>query len=162
YNLRSLKGAISGAAPLPTEVQRQFQALTGARLVEGYGLTEASPVTHCVPLSAEHSPGTIGVPLPSTDAAIFDQETGTRRLGPGGQGIHCPARRPDGQRAGDPRLLPRPHGSLQGAEVRRVPARAAQDAGRQSPAPRADQRRSRAPGDATRELAARVRVRYAD
>ena len=55
----------------------------GARLVEGYGLTEASPVTHCVPLSGEHAPGTIGVPLPSTDAAIFDQEAGRRRLGPG-------------------------------------------------------------------------------
>ncbi|HEX8967187.1 MAG TPA: AMP-binding protein, partial [Chloroflexota bacterium] len=49
YNLRSLKGAISGAAPLPREVQTRFEELTGARLIEGYGLTEASPVTHCVP-----------------------------------------------------------------------------------------------------------------
>ena len=83
YNLRSLKGAISGAAPLPVEVQRRFQDLTGARLVEGYGLTEASPVTHCVPLLRDHEPGSIGVPMPSTDAAIFDQETGTQRLGAG-------------------------------------------------------------------------------
>ena len=83
YNLRSLKGAISGAAPLPLAVQQRFEALTGARLVEGYGLTEASPVTHCAPLAGEHRVGTIGVPLPSTDAAVFDQETGTRRLGPG-------------------------------------------------------------------------------
>jgi len=83
YDLRSLKGAVSGAAPLPVEVQRRFEELTGAQLIEGYGLTEASPVTHCVPLSAEHAPGTIGVPLPSTDAAIFDQATGTHRLGPG-------------------------------------------------------------------------------
>jgi long-chain acyl-CoA synthetase len=83
YNLRSLKGAISGAAPLPREVQAQFEALTGAQLVEGYGLTEASPVTHCVPLSGEHRAGSIGVPVPSTDAAIFDQETGSTRLGPG-------------------------------------------------------------------------------
>jgi long-chain acyl-CoA synthetase len=80
YNLRSLGGAISGAAALPEAVQRRFQELTGARLVEGYGLTEASPVTHCVPLSRAHAPGTIGVPLPSTNAAVFDQETGTRRL----------------------------------------------------------------------------------
>ena len=86
YNLRSLKGAISGAAPLPLEVQQQFEALTGARLVEGYGLTEASPVTHCVPIGSPHAPGTIGVPLPSTEAAVFDQETGTRQLEPGEAG----------------------------------------------------------------------------
>jgi long-chain acyl-CoA synthetase len=55
-------------------------------LVEGYGLTEASPVTHCVPLARGHAPGSIGIPLPSTDAAIFDQETGTRRLAPGEPG----------------------------------------------------------------------------
>jgi long-chain acyl-CoA synthetase len=86
YNLRSLKGAISGAAPLPLEVQKQFEQLTGAQLVEGYGLTEASPVTHCSPLGGQRRRGSIGIPLPSTDAAIFDQETGTRRLGPGETG----------------------------------------------------------------------------
>ncbi|HEY2595982.1 MAG TPA: AMP-binding protein, partial [Chloroflexota bacterium] len=80
YNLRSLKGAISGAAPLPLEVQKQFEELTGARLIEGYGLTEARPVTHCVPLSARHAPGSIGVPLPNTDAAIFDRDDPTRRM----------------------------------------------------------------------------------
>jgi long-chain acyl-CoA synthetase len=81
YKLRSLKGAISGAAPLPLEVQKQFEALTGARLIEGYGLTEASPVTHCVPLSTGHAPGSVGVPLPGTDAAIFDRNDPTHRLG---------------------------------------------------------------------------------
>jgi len=83
YNLRSLKGAISGAAALPREVQTRFEELTGAKLVEGYGLTEASPVTHCSPLEGERRPGSIGVPLPSTEAAIFDQDTGTQRLEPG-------------------------------------------------------------------------------
>jgi long-chain acyl-CoA synthetase len=83
YSLRSLKGAFSGAAPLPREVQARFEAITGARLVEGYGLTEASPVTHCVPLATEHLVGTIGIPMPSTEAAIFDQETGTRHMPPG-------------------------------------------------------------------------------
>ena len=83
YDLRSLKGAFSGAAPLPREVQIRFQQLTGARLIEGYGLTEASPVTHCMPLSAEPRIGTIGVPVPSTEAAIFDPETGTRPVHPG-------------------------------------------------------------------------------
>jgi long-chain acyl-CoA synthetase len=82
YNLRSLKGAISGAAPLPREVKVQFEAVTGARLVEGYGLTEASPVTHCMPLSGSQPAGSIGVPVPSTEAAIFD-DTGLVRLGPG-------------------------------------------------------------------------------
>jgi long-chain acyl-CoA synthetase len=83
YNLRSLKGALSGAAPLPREVQTQFEQLTGARLIEGYGLTEASPVTHCSPLTGEPHPGSIGLPLPGTDAAIFDQDTGQRRMAPG-------------------------------------------------------------------------------
>jgi long-chain acyl-CoA synthetase len=82
YDLHSLKGAISGAAPLPLEVQTQFQKLTGARLVEGYGLTEASPVTHCVPLG-RHLVGSIGVPLPSTEAAIFDQQSGARHVDTG-------------------------------------------------------------------------------
>jgi long-chain acyl-CoA synthetase len=83
YNLRSLKGAISGAAPLPREVQTRFHELTGARLAEGYGLTEASPVTHCSRLLGEQREGSIGLPVSSTAAAIFDQETGTRRLAPG-------------------------------------------------------------------------------
>jgi long-chain acyl-CoA synthetase len=83
YDLHSLKSAISGAAPLPNEVAAQFEMLTGARLGEGYGLTEASPVTHSSPLVGDRRLGTIGVPVPSTDAAIFDQETGTVRLGPG-------------------------------------------------------------------------------
>ena len=86
YSLRSLVGAISGAAPLPREVQAQFESLSGARLVEGYGLTEASPVTHCLPLGGQARPGSIGVPVPSTEAAIFDAETGCRRLGPGETG----------------------------------------------------------------------------
>jgi long-chain acyl-CoA synthetase len=83
FNLRSLKGAVSGAAPLPAAVRDRFQELTGARLVEGYGLTEASPVTHCAPLLGAGPAGGIGVPVPSTDAAIFDQETGARRVNPG-------------------------------------------------------------------------------
>jgi long-chain acyl-CoA synthetase len=86
YNLRSLKGAISGAASLPLEVQSKFEELTGAQLVEGYGLTEASPVTHSNPLQGVRKPGSIGVPMPSTEAAIFDQETGTRRLSVGETG----------------------------------------------------------------------------
>jgi long-chain acyl-CoA synthetase len=86
YHLRSLKGAISGAAPLPAAVQERFDALTGGHLVEGYGLTEASPVTHSNPLHGPRSLGSIGLPLPSTEAAIFDQDSGTRRLAVGETG----------------------------------------------------------------------------
>ena len=82
-DLSSFRKAYSGGAPIAPATVERFEQLTGARLIEGYGLTEASPVTHCVPFAAEHRVGTIGVPVPSTEAAIFDQETGTRRLAPG-------------------------------------------------------------------------------
>jgi long-chain acyl-CoA synthetase len=82
YNLHSIKACLSGAAPLPLEVANRFEALTGARLVEGYGLTEASPVTHANPLFGARKAGTIGLPLPDTDARIVDLETGERTLPP--------------------------------------------------------------------------------
>lgn len=82
YGLRSIKACLSGAAPLPVEVQTRFEALTGARLVEGYGLTETSPVTHANPLYGARKVGMIGLPLPDTDAKIVDLETGERTLPP--------------------------------------------------------------------------------
>jgi long-chain acyl-CoA synthetase len=83
YELHSIKACLSGAAPLPLEVANRFEALTGARLVEGYGLTEASPVTHANPIFGARKAGTIGLPLPDTDARIVDLETGERTLPPG-------------------------------------------------------------------------------
>ena len=83
YDLRSIKACLSGSAPLPVEVQARFETLAGARLVEGYGLTEASPVTHANPLYGRRKPGMIGLPLPDTDAKIVDLETGERNLAPG-------------------------------------------------------------------------------
>ncbi|MDR7550079.1 MAG: long-chain fatty acid--CoA ligase [Armatimonadota bacterium] len=83
YDLRSIRACISGAAALPLEVQTQFEQITGGRLVEGYGLTEASPVTHATPIGGLRKPGSIGVPVPDTDARIVDLETGTRDLPPG-------------------------------------------------------------------------------
>ncbi|MEM0079294.1 MAG: long-chain fatty acid--CoA ligase [Nitrososphaerota archaeon] len=83
YNLRSIKFCISGAAPLPPEVQKKFMEITGAVLVEGYGLTEASPVTHCNPLDPTMKTvkvGSIGIPWPDTEAKIVDIETGTREM----------------------------------------------------------------------------------
>ena len=76
YNVGSIKECISGSAPLPVEVKKQFEELTGGRLVEGYGLSEASPVTHANPLDGRDIPGSIGLPLPDTDAKIVDPESG--------------------------------------------------------------------------------------
>ena len=76
YDLSSIEACISGAAPLVLEVQRDFEAITGGRVVEGYGLTEASPVTHCNPVHGERRMGTIGLPFPSTEARVIDPVSG--------------------------------------------------------------------------------------
>jgi len=76
YKVDSIKECISGSAPLPVEVKRRFEELTGGRLVEGYGLSEASPVTHCNPLDGRDIPGSIGLPFPDTEAKIVDLQTG--------------------------------------------------------------------------------------
>ncbi|HEY47416.1 MAG: hypothetical protein AMJ88_02470 [Anaerolineae bacterium SM23_ 63] len=89
YDLTSLKACNSGAAPLPVEVQQQFQKITGARLVEGYGLSEASPVTHANPIYGECRLGTIGLPYPDTEVKIVDADTGERVLGIGEIGELC-------------------------------------------------------------------------
>ncbi len=86
YNVRSIKACVSGAAGLPVEVQTKFQDLTGARLVEGYGLSEATPVTHANPIFGENRIGTIGLPYPDTEAKIMDIETGEREMSPGESG----------------------------------------------------------------------------
>jgi long-chain acyl-CoA synthetase len=82
YDLSSLTCCISGASPLPAKVESCFEKLTRARLVEGYGLSEASPVTHVNPVYGLCKSGTIGIPVPDTDAKIVDQETGERELKP--------------------------------------------------------------------------------
>jgi long-chain acyl-CoA synthetase len=76
FGLKSIQACVSGAAPLPMEVQEAFEKLTRGKLVEGYGLTEASPVTHANPILGQRKTGTIGVPLPDTDAKVVDMETG--------------------------------------------------------------------------------------
>jgi long-chain acyl-CoA synthetase len=84
-DLSSVRVCISGSAPLPAEVQRRFEAVSGGRVVEGYGLTEASPVTHCNPVFGDRRSGTIGLPLSSTDSAIIDPDT-WEHLPPGSEG----------------------------------------------------------------------------
>jgi long-chain acyl-CoA synthetase len=83
FNLASIRVCISGASPLPPQVQKKFMDTTGGFLAEGYGLTEASPVTHCNPVDRTMKTvkvGSIGLPLPDTDARIFDIETGEKAL----------------------------------------------------------------------------------
>lgn len=74
---------ISGSAPLPLEVRDRFEQLTGCRIMEGYGLTEAGPVTHLNPYQQERPQGSMGLPFPSTRAKIVDAETGLQDLPPG-------------------------------------------------------------------------------
>ncbi|HTW55855.1 MAG TPA: AMP-binding protein, partial [Thermoplasmata archaeon] len=82
YHLRSIRYCLSGSAPLPVDVQRRFEAATGAALVEGYGLSETSPATHVNPVEGERRAGSIGLPLPNTDQRIVDLDDPTRVLGP--------------------------------------------------------------------------------
>jgi long-chain acyl-CoA synthetase len=76
YDLKSISCCISGSAPLPVEIQEQFEKVTGGRVVEGYGLSEASPVTHANFFWDKRKKGSIGVPWPNTDSVIFSYETG--------------------------------------------------------------------------------------
>jgi long-chain acyl-CoA synthetase len=89
YDLTSIRVCISGASPLPPQVQKQFMKITGGLLAEGYGLTEASPVTHCSPVDKTLKTvkvGSIGLPLPDTEAKIVDLETGEKTLAQGERG----------------------------------------------------------------------------
>jgi long-chain acyl-CoA synthetase len=89
--LASVKACISGGAPLPAQVKRDFERLAGCTLVEGYGLTEASPVCFCNPLEAENRAGTIGLPVPGVRAEIRSLENPGEALPPGGRGELCVA-----------------------------------------------------------------------
>lgn len=75
YDLSSIKACISGSASLPVEIQEQFEKITNGRLVEGYGLTESSPVTHANPIWGKRVYGSIGVPWPDTEAKIVKSGT---------------------------------------------------------------------------------------
>ena len=90
YDLRSLKACISGAAPLPMAVAKKFEEITGGAIaVEGYGMTECSPVTHVNPIRGTRKEGSIGIPIPDTDAKIVALDEPDRILGVGEAGELC-------------------------------------------------------------------------
>ena len=89
FNLSSLKFCISGGAPLPLEVKLKFEELTGSSVVEGYGLSEASPVVTCNPMDGQPVPGSIGPPLPGTIVSLRDLDDPTKEVPQGQRGELC-------------------------------------------------------------------------
>jgi long-chain acyl-CoA synthetase len=86
FDLSSVRGCLSGAAPLPMAVAEKFESITGARVVEGYGLTETSPVTHANPIYGKRKEGSIGLPIPDTDCKLVDLEDPSKEAEPGQAG----------------------------------------------------------------------------
>ena len=89
YDISSLEFCLSGGAPLPIEVKRGFEALAGCHLVEGYGLSETSPVATCNPLDREPKEGSIGLPLPGTEISIRSLEDASVEMPIGEVGEVC-------------------------------------------------------------------------
>jgi long-chain acyl-CoA synthetase len=86
YDLKSIKACFSGAAPLPIAVQEKFEKLTGGRIVEGYGLTETSPIATAQPIDGTRKTGSIGLPIPDTDVRIVDLDDWTKQMPEGEEG----------------------------------------------------------------------------
>jgi long-chain acyl-CoA synthetase len=76
FDLSSIRFCVTGSAPMPVEILRTFEQKTGSTIVEGYGLSECSPVTHANPIDGVRKPGSIGIALPDTDCRIVDPDTG--------------------------------------------------------------------------------------
>ena len=89
YNLNSLKACISGGAPLPLDVKRGFEKLTGCTLVEGYGLTETAPVACANPMDGENKENSVGLPMPRTSITITDKDDPTKIMTQGEIGEIC-------------------------------------------------------------------------
>jgi long-chain acyl-CoA synthetase len=83
YDLSSIKACISGSAPLLRETKEQFEKLTGGKLVEGYGLSEAPTATHCNPIEGMNKTGSIGMPLPDVEVKIISLDDGETELSQG-------------------------------------------------------------------------------
>ncbi|MDQ0217310.1 long-chain fatty acid--CoA ligase [Peribacillus cavernae] len=80
YGIDSIRSCNSGSAPMPLELLREFESKTGSQILEGYGLSEASPTTHCNPPFAERKAGSVGIGFPSTDYKVVDLATGTEKV----------------------------------------------------------------------------------
>ncbi len=89
YDLSTIRACFSGAAPLPVAVAEKFEEITGGRLVEGYGLTETSPVTHINPIYGKRKFGSIGLPIPDTDCKIVDLDDPEKEVPSGQEGELC-------------------------------------------------------------------------
>ncbi|HVS68487.1 MAG TPA: long-chain fatty acid--CoA ligase, partial [Mycobacteriales bacterium] len=86
HDLSTIRACVSGAMKLPAELVERFESTAGAPLIEGYGMTETSPVTHCVPMAGLRKPGSVGLPLPGTDARIVDPNRPTVEVPVGEEG----------------------------------------------------------------------------
>ena len=89
HDLSSIRACFSGAAPLPVAVAEKFESISGGRLVEGYGLTETSPVTHINPIYGKRKFGSIGLPIPDTDCKLVDLDDPEKEVKPGEEGELC-------------------------------------------------------------------------
>ena len=89
FDLGSIKACISGGAPLPLEVRQRFEKLSGCKLVEGYGLTEAAPIVAANPLEGLNKEGSIGLPVPGTRVTITQRDDPHKVLGLGEHGEIC-------------------------------------------------------------------------
>ena len=89
YDLSSIKACISGAAPLPGDVKLKFEQITGGKLCEGYGLSEAPTATHCNPFLGLNKTGSIGLPFPDVECKIVDIDDSARELAVGEIGELC-------------------------------------------------------------------------
>ena len=89
FDLTSIKTCMSGGAPLPLEIKRRFEELSGCKLVEGYGLTESAPIAASNPFEGVNKEGSVGVPVPGTTITIVDKEDPRKVLPQGEDGEIC-------------------------------------------------------------------------